>query len=71
MAERVELSRKKCKPAILFNCLHSEGLLIHTFVLNITFWALKHVFFGKKFLENYLIFTKSIDNLSCMPECMT
>ena len=52
-AKRIELNQKKCKPAILLNCLHSANIVIRTFVLNITFWALKHtrVHFSISFIK--------------------
>ena len=54
----MELSRKKCKIAILLYCLHTAGVL-HTFVI-ITFWTLVHLFNETNVLENYWIFSKSI-----------
>ena len=56
----MELSRKKYKTAILFYCFHTAGV-IHTFVLApYNLLGPETSFNRKHFLQNYLIFSKSI-----------
>ena len=49
---REELTRKRCKTAILLYSFHTAWVYF-TYLCSITFWALEHIFIEKRVLKNY------------------